>query len=318
MPKEQSAAICFQTFRDKNKESSQDWRKLEFTVPITELSGDGKSENFRIKGVAINETTTRNGVRYVSEELSKSAHTLRNKPILKDHTNSVDSIVGRTTENVSFDPINNRINFEGQILDKSIQEKINMGLISSVSVGATVQDLEESNNEETGENFVIARGIDFVEISLVAVPADPNAGFAKAVMESFELKKASEQVSNSNVKLEETKMAEEAKETVSEPTAVAMPQELLDSLSKINEGITALGNRVQKVEELQTVKEEAEEPAAEEEKVEDKTEGKVSPAETDTAEEGFEDYIFERAEGKGFALSKKSYDATKYKVLGRQ
>ena len=65
--------------------------------------GSGNKKRIKIKGTAINETTTRNGVTYLAEELSVSANSLRNKPILKDHNNSIDSIVGRTTENVYFD-----------------------------------------------------------------------------------------------------------------------------------------------------------------------------------------------------------------------
>jgi hypothetical protein len=167
---------------------ARDWRHIEYFVPIKEvLSGE---KDFLIKGVAINDTTTRNNVRYKAEELQLSAPTLRNKPVLKDHNNSVESIVGRTTNNVTYDMSERNIKFEAVIKDKKMQEMISEGLISSVSVGAMVHDLvrEESN----GDSYMVAKGIDFVEISLVAVPADPNAGFEKAIAESFDLKEAAE------------------------------------------------------------------------------------------------------------------------------
>lgn len=170
---------------------AKDWRKLEYFVPIKEVLKS--KDEFLIRGVAINETTTRNNVRYKAEELSVAAPTLRNKPILKDHDNSVDSIVGKTTENVYYNNVMKRIEFEGIIKDKKMQEMINDGLIGSVSVGAMVKDLKKEESAE-GDSYMVAQGIDFVEISLVAVPADPGAGFEKAIAESFKLKKDEEAI----------------------------------------------------------------------------------------------------------------------------
>lgn len=197
-PTDQAVAMCYTTWRkakgikrregmeEEKKEEIKDWQKLTYNVPIKESLNIGG--DFLIKGIAINETTTRNGIKYIAEELLNAAPTLRNRPILKDHNNFIDSIVGRTTENVYFNSINKNIEFEGKIVDKKIQEMINDKLIQSVSVGAIVHDLEEDEENE----ITIAKGIEFVELSLVAVPADPNAGFAKAIYENFELKKKCE------------------------------------------------------------------------------------------------------------------------------
>ena len=159
------------------------WQKLSFSVPIAE-SAKQKNE-FVIKGIAINEVTTRNNVRYIAEELKTSAHSLVDKPLLKDHTNSVDAIVGRVT-NSFYDPVNRNIRFEARVVDKDMENKIRDGLITSVSVGAMVRDLvrEEKDGEES--DYLIAKGIEFVELSLVSVPADPNAGLA--IAEAYQLK----------------------------------------------------------------------------------------------------------------------------------
>jgi len=176
--------------RSRGKQKMKDWRKLEFFVPILENFRDLNGDEFLIRGVAISETTTRNNVRYLAEELEKAAPTLRDKPILKDHINSVDSIVGRTTQNVMYDSLDRNIKFEARITDKEIQEKIKRGDIKNVSIGAHVKEIEESTDSD--ERVITVKGIDFVELSLVAVPADPNAGFTAAVQESLKLKREME------------------------------------------------------------------------------------------------------------------------------
>lgn len=172
--------------------------KLQFSVPITEKSANQQGGDYKIAGVAINATTTRNGTRFLAQELENSASTLQNRPILKDHNNSVDSIVGKTTS-ARFDKNqgNGAVVFEGVIKDPAMQAKIDQGLIEAVSIGATVQDLKPVFNEESGEIEAFeALGITFVELSLVAVPADPNAGFAKACMEAYNLQATGGSVTN--------------------------------------------------------------------------------------------------------------------------
>lgn len=172
----------------------KDWQTLNYSVPISESIKTGNDEDLLIRGVAINETVTRNGVRYTAEELRTGAPSLRNKPILKDHNNSVDSIVGRTTNNITFDEMNKRVPFEGKIMDPTMKDKIRKGLVTSVSIGARVRDLIEE--EYDGEKVITAKGIEFLELSLVGVPADPNAGlfmgFENAVHEAFKIKQTEE------------------------------------------------------------------------------------------------------------------------------
>ncbi len=226
---------------------SKDWRKLKYSVPIQEIAKD--SEEFLIKGTAINETTTRNGVRYIAKELSKSAPSLRNRPILKDHNNSVDSIVGKTTENVHYKASEKRIAFEGIIKDPKMQEMINDGLITAVSVGAMVKELTEENGED-GECYLVAKGIEFVEISLVAVPADPNAGFEKegfeyALTESFKLK---EEISEPET-IKDKKENQEGGNKMSEDNTEAQKVKLEEKARTLEEQNAQLNQKLQALEE---------------------------------------------------------------------
>jgi hypothetical protein len=287
-------------------------QKLDFVVPISE-SAVGEDGNFTITGIAINETTTRNGTKFVSEELSKSAHTLRNKPILKDHINSVDSIVGRTTQNVGFNENSKAIEFEAKIMDEGIKTKIQQGLINSVSVGAMVREVEEQEGVDGEASSTLVRGIDFVELSLVAVPADPNAGFAAKLEQALSL---NQPIKENNT---EDKMAEEIKQELSKV------EQLKQEAAQLEEEIAQMKiEKLKAQKEALMVKEEAEEeaeaPAAEEPAAEaeaeapaeDETKGEVeSEDKEEVAEESFK---LEHSDFGGVALS---YDYAKKEGLNR-
>lgn len=297
---------------EKKSQGSKQMKKqiLNYCVPIE--NSITKNNEFIIRGTAINSTTTRNGVKYTSEELSKSAGSLSNKPILKDHSNSVDSIIGRTT-NAFFE--NDKVMFEGKIMDKEIQQKIKQGLITSVSVGAMVEEtpyIEDEDGEETG--IVEAKGIDFVEISLVAIPADPNAGLAQAILNSI---KSSSQISE-KTEIQEVKMTEEK---VSEKKEAISMEEMFSKLSElIDNKISNL--KTEEAEEEPKAEAEPEEAPAEEEskeeveeKEEDTTKGEVGEAEPEVSEESLsnEAVVGYDKEGlcKGVTISRENYDGFK-------
>ena len=175
------------TIQKKAEGEKMRWNKLEYYVPIelTEATKLKPEEDFIIQGVAINETITRNNVKYTAEELNLSAETLNDKPILKDHRNEIDAIVGRTT-NSKFDSKKKAVMFEGIIRDKKIQEMINDGRIKNVSIGAKVKDLVKE--EKDGTEYVVAKGLEFLELSLVPVPGDAGASLAQALHEAYKLK----------------------------------------------------------------------------------------------------------------------------------
>ena len=165
----------------------KDWRLIEFFTPINEFKEDlieGKESDFIIRGVAINETTTHNGHKYVAEELQKASSHLIGKKLLVDHRNEVDAIKG-VIKNSWFNPTEKRIEFEGSVKDKTIKEMIKDGRLSDVSIGAYATDLVKEDN-----GSLIAKGLQIVELSFVAVPADSKANFAMAMDNNYAIKES--------------------------------------------------------------------------------------------------------------------------------
>jgi len=248
------------------KEKIKDWRLLEFYVPIEEKITD--NDDFIIRGVAINETTTLNNVKYVADELLKAAPSFRNVPILLDHKNEVKNIVGRTTERVNFNPSFNRIDFEAKIMDKDIKEMIRDGRIGSVSIGAKVDDLIE---EEDGSMKAI--GIRGLEISLVAVPGDTHANLAQAIQYGYHLKEMSmkkseedeeddfvydsgeeideevEEIADIKLNKQEKNMAEETSEKIVE-TVVSTPIVTSDKVSENKMESSEISDMKKQISEL--------------------------------------------------------------------
>lgn len=146
---------------------------LSYNVPIIFESLEG-SEEFVIQGIAINSKVTDNNHKFLSEELRVAAGSLSNKPLLKDHDNSTDSIVGRVIF-AEFDETTESIKFKAKINQteqgKKIRELIKSGDLNTVSIGANVKSIDEE------EGLLVPRGISFKELSVVAVPADSDATF---------------------------------------------------------------------------------------------------------------------------------------------
>lgn len=282
--------ICGEMEKKSRGEKMSNWRDLKFCVPIKEFTQ--VNDTFMIKGIAINETTTRNGVNYTAEELEKSAHSLIGKPILKDHNNSVDAIIGRVKES-EFSYQNNNIAFSGFIKNKDMIEKVQEGLITDVSVGAFVKGLEK--NEET--DTVTAKGINFVELSFVAVPADPNANisFDQALENAWFIKES----------LNEIQMEEKMSNKKEEQKEIDIKEVLQEQSKTFNSMLKELSTVK---EELKTIKAEAEEPKKEEpapeapqeeeKKEEPQEEPKEEPKEEPSEEEKPEEKEESKTKGK--------------------
>ena len=153
--------------------------QLTFQAPITENAFF--NNEFLIKGIAITSTITDNNHKFLPEELEKAAATMTGIPLLVDHDNSVDSVIGKVNQGF-FDQVSQNLEFEAKVMNTSIQEKITSGLINSVSIGATVEDIEEE------DGIFIPKGIKIRELSIVAVPADQNAKFeVVAIAPTFQM-----------------------------------------------------------------------------------------------------------------------------------
>ena len=233
---------------------------LTYQVPIKENAGvDG---SFLIRGTAIRATTTDNNHKFLTEELRKAAQTMQDIPLLVDHNNTVDSIKGRVINGV-FNELKDQVDFEANVLDGGAKEKIQQGLIDSVSIGATVEDIEESD-----DGVLIPRGIKIRELSLVAVPADEGAkfqiaasanSFTHALTEAYNLKGPITSYSpvQSGVKRESKK--EELVEAMSESTEKSNAQleemkALKAELSQAKEKLSEYAAKERKMKEEAYIK----------------------------------------------------------------
>ena len=270
---------------------------LEYYVPITESAEvDG---DFTIHGIAINETTTSNGHKFISEELSKSASTLVGVPLLVDHDNSVHSIVGRV-KGAYFDEALKSIPFKAIVKNQKMKEMIKDGLIDSVSVGAHVNP---ADIEETTDGDIIPHNIIFQELSLVAVPAAPLATFNVALNNAWSGHKShSTQVDETHtdergsdnvvemaeeeqpkVETEEVTKPEEPKEEKSEEK-----EEKEDVSEKVLSMLTSMDKRLKKMEEAdadEVPKEEVKEEVAEVKPEKDAEEEETEEEETEEVQE---------------------------------
>lgn len=178
--------ICTAQFKkDGKRYKEMENTKLNFVVPIVELlqqkDDDKLDDVMRIEGVAIEETTSRNNVTYKVDELERATDTLVGAPLLKDHNNSVDGIVGKVTE-AYMD--GKQLKFKAMVMDDDMKEKIRNGLIKNVSVGSKLKELQKVVEDEVTK--FVARGIEFLELSLVAVPGVKSATFSQSVTEAFD------------------------------------------------------------------------------------------------------------------------------------
>ena len=142
-----------------------------------------------VHGTAIKEVVSRNGVKYVAKELEKAAPGLKGKPILKDHKNDVDHIIGKVIDS-SYDAVEKSIKFRGLIADEKVQSLILNGLLNHVSIGAQVTNMREESNDDG--KAMVAEGLEILELSVTPVPGVPTAsimpgeGFAVALQEAYE------------------------------------------------------------------------------------------------------------------------------------
>lgn len=186
-PKAYCATIMKQT---EILNTNKDWHVLEYFVPVNYIQETaGNTDEFHVEGTAIEQCVSRNGVKYLAEELLPATETLKGKPLLLDHRNETMAIVGRV-KNAFYENQTNKVKFKAQIMEPKIKEMIKDGRIQNVSVGARVKNLREEENE--GDKYVVAEGIEFLELSLTPVPGVAGATITQALSESYNIKKSQE------------------------------------------------------------------------------------------------------------------------------
>ena len=173
--------------------------RFSFEATSTErhrVEEEGKEPMIIIAGRAISVTTTTNLNTYLAEELQRAAPTLKGVKVYKDHDYSTDNVVGKVVD-ARFHK--EGIDYEAVIqANDPVAEKIELGLIDAVSIGAMVDGADcsicgeakgtcrhitgEEYNGQTATNIV--RGIKFFELSLVSMPGDKRA--TAGVAQSFD------------------------------------------------------------------------------------------------------------------------------------
>ncbi len=153
------------------------------------LSTPNKKEGVvEIEGYAVH-VGTFNMITLEKEELDKSVASLIGQPILKNHHNNVDVVIGKITD--AYCEMDQKcgeyaIKYTAEIDEKEedLIRKMELDFVSSVSVGFRCKHVCSICGEEVGlcshwfwdDGFqVLAQDIIFHELSIVAVPADLDA-----------------------------------------------------------------------------------------------------------------------------------------------
>lgn len=296
---------------------------LEYFTPIQVEEATTQTIGLPVRGVALRETISKNGVRYTAAEMEMAAETFKDRPLMKNHSDRVEDIVGRVT-NAYYNSKDKTIEFQGNVLDKQMQEMVKDGRVREVSIRASCKDLvEETVNGETART---AHGMQGEEISFVAVPGVngaqlANASFEMAITEAFK-------------KVKEKNMTEEKVKEAEMPPAPVAPaaDSVLQKLDNIEKMLTQLLAGEQKELETEAMpSEKAPEAKAAEavdsaklaqenkelkEKLEKVTAVEEAPAKTvDKVEESdSKDGVIEK-QGKGYRVVSFVQDYSKYRKI---
>ena len=202
------------------------------TVEVNEkLSTLKEDENFiYVSGIALTATNIPRyyGILHIpEEELQKATPTVIGKPFLKDHDNTIDSVIGRI-ENAAY---NNGVLIEAKIIKKgneALIEKIKAGIVKKLSAGFK-RDLEFDQDK----GHYKAKNIEFLEVSLVWEGADKNATLLKEDLNMATI----EQLSKEKAQLEEKlgKLEAEKEELKKENEILKKEIERLKELAELGQ-----------------------------------------------------------------------------------
>lgn len=147
----------------------------------------------RVSGFMIHEGTY-NDITFEKEELDKCVNTFVGKPMLTDHTNSVNNVIGEiVSTHAQVDPDSGLygLTYDSDIdsAEEDLIRKMKLGFIKSTSIGIQStkrcsicgKEIFECNHWFWDEGFkILATDIKGLELSVVAVPADQNASIGLA------------------------------------------------------------------------------------------------------------------------------------------
>lgn len=133
----------------------------------------------RIRGIALTTGMSRNLNIYTADELKSFADKLVGVPVYIEHV-AVPNAVGKVVK-AEWDGAN--LWYEAEIYDEETAQKIRMGLVKHVSIGADYETIDIVNGK-------VPHGLHNAELSLVAVPGIPEANIQ--IMEKLAKEQAHE------------------------------------------------------------------------------------------------------------------------------
>lgn len=297
MPQDQAIAACHDIWRKPKQKMDL---KFNYSVPITQKGLI--DDDFIIQGTAINAIITSTNYKFLEEELRPAAKTLTGVPLLKNHDNEVESIMGRVLKG-EYVEASKSIDFRAKVIDKAMQEMIKDGRLDSVSIGVDVESMEEE------DDYFIPRGLKFRELSLVAVGADKDAKFNVALKLAYDTKLSLKSKPEGEVKMGK----DEIKEMEKEITKLKEEKVALEKVVEQKESESKAKEAKAKADEEETKKKEAEEKEAEEvktkeeAKAKEESEAKAKEEEVKKKEEAEEDESDEGDEEEKVAEEKADY-----------
>lgn len=198
-----------------------------------------------VEGIAVVEGISRNKIMYEAKELHKFAPSLIGRPILKDHINMTDNVIGKVTHAESIDN-GKKVRYKGWITEdkNDTMEKIIDGRINNVSIGASAGKMIK---EKEDSEYIIARDLIALELSLTPVPGIPDASISPSRMESVVIDSDKDEL-----EIDDEDMEEMIKQGI---TQLNESIKLEDSQSKLNfkkEDKKMEGNEVKATEAIVT------------------------------------------------------------------
>ena len=182
--------------------------KVEFTFPLEIMKQTEESGEFHIVGYAATTDFDLQGDVITEEALKNSSLDLiKNSTVLLNH--AIEFPIGRVTK-AEFDKNGLLIDVLISQTEPDIIQKIKEGILNKFSIRGQVLEREKKFMPEFDRVVNVIRKMVLVEVSLVSVPANPEARaigwyLKKALDEIDSLKKGGDPMSNEETVIEELK-----------------------------------------------------------------------------------------------------------------